>query len=138
MMPLVTIMGLVTTSTRSGRVSSILMVRRIGRAVCRQPQPVGLGATWRMPNKLRKIPTRHTLCGQAVWSHPANPSGKPCAARTVPIAPADCSMRLLLGSRGAGSVPVQPPRRPKPRRSLTKTQQSSKNIGVNEHAVPVS
>jgi hypothetical protein len=60
-MALVTIMVLVTTSTRSGRVSSLLMVRRIGRAVCRQPQPVGLGAPRRMPNKLREILIRHTL-----------------------------------------------------------------------------
>ena len=58
-MALVTIMVLVTTSVRSGRVSSFLLVRRIGCAGHHQPDPVGVGFVWRMPNKMRKIRIRH-------------------------------------------------------------------------------
>ena len=56
---LVTIMVLVTMSGRSGRVSSFLLVRRIGCAGSHQPNPVGVGFARRMPNKMRKIHMRH-------------------------------------------------------------------------------
>ena len=56
---LVTIMVLVTMSGRSGRVSSFLLVRRIGCAGHHQPHPVGVGFARRMPNKMRKIRMRH-------------------------------------------------------------------------------
>ena len=52
---LVTSMVLVTMSGRSGRVSSFLLVRRIGCAGHHQPDPVGVGFTRHMPNKMRKI-----------------------------------------------------------------------------------
>src|SRR5712691_7642755 len=56
---LVTIMVLVTMSGRSGRVSSFLLVRRIGCAGSHQPNPVGVWFARRMPNKMRKIHMRH-------------------------------------------------------------------------------
>ncbi len=56
---LVTIMILVTPSVRSGRVSSFLLVRRIGCAGHHQPDPVSVEFARRMPNKLRKIRMRH-------------------------------------------------------------------------------
>ncbi len=66
----------VTTSVRSGRVSSFLLMQRIGCAVHHQPDPVGVRCARRMLNKLRKIRIRHRrqdrLCGVTPSSHGGN------------------------------------------------------------------
>jgi hypothetical protein len=123
-MALVTTVVLVTTSTRSGRASRFLMVRRIGRAICRQPEPVGLGSVRRMPNHLGKIRTRHRCRDRLHGATPQTHRGNHTPTRTSPLSPADHPRHLLLGSRNDGSVPVKPPAGQKPYQSLTKTQQS--------------
>ena len=105
-------MVLVTMSTRSGRASWFRMVRRIGRALCRQPEPVGVGAVRRMPNHLRKIRTRHRREDRLRGVTPQTPRGNHTPTRTSPLAHADHPRHTRLGSRDDGSVPVRPPRRP--------------------------
>ena len=112
-MALVPTVVLVTTSTRSGRARRFLMVRRIGRAICRQPEPVGLGAVRRMPNHLGKIRTRHRREDRLPGATPQTHRGNQTPTRTSPLSPADHPRHLLLGSRDDGSVPVRSPRRPK-------------------------
>ena len=111
----VTTMVLVTASTRSGRASRFLMVRRIGCAVCRQPEPVGLGSTRRMPNHLRKIRTCHGLEDRLRGITPQTPGGPHTPTRTSPRSHADHPRHTLLGSRDDGSVPVTTPAGPKTR-----------------------
>ena len=73
---LVTSMVPVTRSVRSGRVSSFLLMQRIGCAVHHQPDPVGVRGARRMLNKLMKIRIRHRrqdrLCGVTPPSHGGN------------------------------------------------------------------
>ena len=111
----VTTMVLVTASTRSGRASRFLMVRRIGCAVCRQPEPVGLGSTRRMPNHLRKIRTCHGLEDRLRGITPQTPGGPHTPTRTSPLSHADHPRHTLLGSWDDGSVPVTTPAGPKTR-----------------------
>jgi hypothetical protein len=111
----VTTMVLVTASTPSGRVSRFLMVRRIGCAVCRQPEPVGLGSTRRMPNHLRKIRTCHGREDRLRGITPQTPGGTHTPTRTSPLSHADHPRHTLLGSRDDGSVPVTIPAGPKTR-----------------------
>ena len=108
-------MVLVTASTRSGRASCFLMVRRIGCAVCRQPEPVGLGSTRRMPNHLRKIRTCHGLEDRLRGITPQTPGGPHTPTRTSPLSHADHPRHTLLGSWDDGSVPVTTPAGPKTR-----------------------
>jgi hypothetical protein len=112
---LVTTMVLVTASTRSGRASRFLMVRRIGCAVCRQPEPVGLGSAWRMPNHLRKIRTCHGLEDRLRGVTPQTPGGTRKPTRTSPRPHADHPRHTRLGSRDDGSVPLTTPASPKTR-----------------------
>jgi hypothetical protein len=101
---LVTTMVLVTASTRSGRASRFLMVRRIGCAVCRQPEPVGLGSARRMPNHLRKIRTCHGLEDRLRGVTPQTPGVTRKPTRTSPRPHADHPWHTRLGSRDDGSA----------------------------------
>ena len=112
---LVTTMVLVTASTRSGRASRFLMVRRIGCAVYRQPEPVGLGSARRMPNHLRKIRTCHGLEDRLRGVTPQTPGGTRMPTRTSPRSHADHPRHTRLGSRDDGSVPLTTPASPKTR-----------------------
>jgi hypothetical protein len=106
-------MVLVTASTRSGRARRFLMVRRIGCAVCRQPEPVGLGSARRMPNHLGKIRTRHRREDRLRGVIPQTPGGTRKPTRTSPLSPADHPRHTRLGSRDDGSVPLSTPASPK-------------------------
>ena len=112
---LVTTMVLVTASTRSGLASRFLMVRRIGCAVCRQPEPVGLGSARRMPNHLRKIRTCHRLEDRLRGITPQTPGATRKPTRTSPRPHADHPRHTRLGSRDDGSVPLTTPASPKTR-----------------------
>ncbi len=107
-MAFVTTMVLVTTSRRSGHVSSFSQVRRIGRVVHHQPDPVGVGSTRRMPNKLRKIRTRHRREDRLYGTTRQNLGGNHTPTRTTPTFPADRPIHMLLGSRDGGSVSSRP------------------------------
>jgi hypothetical protein len=110
---LVTTMVLVTTSTRSGWVSRFLMVRRIGRAGYRQPEPVGVGAVRRMANQLRERCTRHRLEDRLRGATAHILRGTHTPTRTSPRSYADHPRHTPLGRRDDGSVPVTPRCRPR-------------------------
>jgi hypothetical protein len=88
-MTFVTTMVLVTTSGRSGHASSFSLVRRIGGVVHHQPDQVGVGSTRRMPNKLRKIRTRHRREDRLYGATRQNLRGNHTPTRTTPAFPAD-------------------------------------------------
>jgi hypothetical protein len=117
-MPFVTTMVLVTTSVRSGRVSRFPLVRCIARAVCRQPQPVGLWSAWRMRNKLRKICTHHRLEDRLRGTTRTNHRGYHTPIRTTEQSLADSPRCTLSGSREGESLPGGAQRSP-PTTSIT-------------------
>ena len=110
---LVTTMVLVTASTRSGRVSRFLMVRRIECAVWCQPDPVGLGSARRMPNHLGQRHTCHRREDRLHGVTPHTPGGIHTPTGTSPLSHADHPRHTLLGSRDDSRVPVTPPTGPK-------------------------
>ena len=111
-------MVLVTTSVRSGRVSRFPLVRCIARAVCRQPQPVGLWSAWRMRNKLRKICTHHRLEDRLRGTTRTNHRGYHTPIRTTEQSLADSPRCTLSGSREGESLPGGAQRSP-PTTSIT-------------------
>jgi hypothetical protein len=130
-MPFVTTMVLVTTSVRSGRVSRFPLVRCIARAVCRQPQPVGLWSAWRMRNKLRKICTHHRLEDRLRGTTRTNHRGYHTPIRTTEQSLADSPRCTLSGSREGESLPGGAQRSP-PTTSITaKSQQSSNSLSLS-------
>ena len=106
-------MVLVTASTRSGRVSRFLMVRRIECAVWCQPDPVGLGSARRMPNHLGQRHTCHRREDRLHGVTPQTPGGIHTPTGTSPLSHADHPRHTLLGSRDDSRVPVTPPTGPK-------------------------
>ena len=107
-MALVTTMGQVTTSGRSGHASNFALVRRIGRVVHHQPDPVGVGSARRMPNKLRKMRTCHRRGDRLCGATRQNLRGTHTPTRTTLIFPADRPIRTYLGSRDGMSASVRP------------------------------
>jgi hypothetical protein len=89
------------------------MVRRIGRAGYRQPEPVGVGAVRRMANQLREIRTRHRLEDRLRGATAHTLRGTQTPTRTSPRSYADHPRHTPLGSWDDVSVPVTPRCRPR-------------------------
>jgi hypothetical protein len=92
------------------------------------PDPVGVGSARRMPNKLRRIRTRHRREDRLCGATRQNPRGNHTPTRTTPIFPADRPMRTLWGSRDGEACRLDLSAGQQSFRSLINTTQSSHYI----------
>ena len=128
-------MVLVTTSRRSGHVSRFSLVRRIGRVVHHQPDPVGVGhAAYAQPTEEDR--TRHRHKDRLYGATRQNRRGNHTPTRTTRPFPPTAQYIRFWGVGMAAACRLDLSAGQKPFRSPTKSQQSRKLLTHGLHLLP--